>query len=577
MVKNRVVSDHLLHVLHAEQRASHCISDQAIIFIAKKCVLPRAQVEAVTEFYSFFSRQPRGRFDVFFSNCTSCGDAALMQQLCDRLNIQAGETRNDGVVSVTETSCIGMCDHGVSVLINDQPIHSLDQARIEAMALLIDAETPLNQWPSSWRSVHSHVCRSDLLLATPLPTGAALKTMVAESADETLEKIRYADLRGRGGAGFTTVKKWRFCREANDDTHYVICNADEGEPGTFKDRLLLSDHADAVFEGMTICARMIDAAEGFLYLRGEYRYLLPSLEACLAKRRRDGLLGTAILGVQGFDFEIHIVVGAGAYICGEESALIESLEEKCGIPRIRPPFPVTSGYLGKPTVVNNVETLVAAAAIVLHGERWFRGVGTWQSRGTKVLSVSGDCARSGIYEYPFGVTIADILHDCGASHTQAVQIGGPAGALLDASHFNHHIAFEDIPTGGSLMIYDDSRDLLHIIRNFSHFFAHESCGFCTPCRVGTTLLKKGMDKLCSGHSTVHDMDELQSIASLVAKRSHCGLGMTAPNPIIDGLKNFPQLFKQKLSDKTMEPAFDLDASLQEARALTQRDDAEAHL
>ncbi|MBN4076647.1 NAD(P)H-dependent oxidoreductase subunit E [Mariprofundus ferrooxydans] len=570
-------SEHLLHLLHTHQRQRHFISDQAIIDIASQLKLPRAQIEAVTEFYSFFSRKPRGKFDILFSNCTSCGDLTLMQELCDKLSIKACETRCDGQVSLTDISCIGMCDHGASALVNDRPLHSLDSKRITQMAALIEADTPLDAWPAEWFEIDDHVQRTDLLLSTPFEAGSALQILAQESIDATLEKIRYADLRGRGGAGFSTAKKWKFCRESEGETRYVICNADEGEPGTFKDRLLLTRHADSVFEGMVICARIINAKQGYIYLRGEYRYLLDSLETALSARRKAGLLGNAIVGLEGFDFDIAIVLGAGAYICGEESALIESLEEKPGIPRIRPPFPVTSGYLGKPTVVNNVETLAAAAAIVLHGGHWFRGAGTWQSRGSKILSISGDCARPGIYEYPFGVTIHDILNDCGAEHTQAVQVGGPSGRLVDASHFEHRIAFEDLATGGSLMIFDDSRDLLQVIRNFTHFFAHESCGFCTPCRVGTMLLKNGMDKVCSGHATAHDLDELKSTAALVSRRSHCGLGITAPNPIRDGLKNFPQLFEQRLLHQKMEPEFDLDAALEEARQIAQRDDAEAHL
>ena len=570
-------SEHLLHALHAHQQQHRFVSDQAICDIASRLNLPRAQVEAVTEFYSFFHRTPRGRFDILFSTCSSCGDLSLKQMLCEKLGINAGETRGDGLVSIGEASCIGMCDHGASMLINGLPLHSLDGERIGKIAELIEAETALEAWPAEWFKIDDHIQRADLLLKEPFESGAALRAVEAEGADAALEKIRFSDLRGRGGAGFSTAQKWQFCREAEGDSRYVICNADEGEPGTFKDRVLLTSYADAVFEGMALCARIINAKQGYIYLRGEYRYLLESLETALATRRQAGLLGSSILGIEGFDFDIAIVVGAGAYICGEESALIESLEEKCGNPRIRPPFPVTSGYMGKPTVVNNVETLAAAAGIVIHGERWFRGAGTWQSRGTKILSVSGDCAKPGIYEYPFGITIQDILNQCGAENTQAVQIGGPSGSLIGPSKFNHHIAFEDLATGGSFMIFDNSRDLLEIIHNFTNFFAHESCGFCTPCRVGTTLLKNGMDKVCSGHGTAHDLDELKATAALVSRRSHCGLGVTAPNPIRDGLKHFLELFEARLLHQEMEPEFNLDASLEEARQLTNRDDAEAHL
>jgi [NiFe] hydrogenase diaphorase moiety large subunit len=301
------------------------------------------------------------------------------------------------------------------------------------------------------------------------------------------------------------------------------------------------------------------------------------LQARLAHRRESGLLGHNILGRPGFDFDIEIIVGAGAYICGEESALIESLEGKRGIPRIRPPFPVTHGYLGQPTVVNNVETFVAAAHIASRGSAWFRDVGTEKSAGSKILSVSGDCAYPGIYEYPFGVSIRQVLDDCGAEDVQAVQIGGPAGTMIDSTNFHRRLSFEDLSTGGSFMVFDQSRDILAVIRNFAHFFVHESCGFCTPCRVGTTLLRDGVDKIAGGHGTRYDLDEMQRMATLVRRRSHCGLGQTAANPILDGLQRFPQTFERRLVSGGFEPHFDLDAALEEARNITHRDDAAAHL
>jgi len=570
-------SKHLLHLLYAYQQEHRFISDDVMMTIAETLELPRAQVESVVEFYSFFSRTPRGAFDILFSNCTSCGDLSLMEQLCSLLHVEQGMTREDMRVSIATTSCIGMCDHGVSALVNGRPVTGIDAQRIKAVAKLVEASEPIEAWPVEWFAIDDHVRSAGLLLTEAFESGSALKMVTAEGIDDALEKIKHSELRGRGGAGFNTAQKWQFCRDAEGESRYVICNADEGEPGTFKDRVLLTSHADEVFEGMALCGRIIGAGQGYLYLRGEYRYLLPHLQDVLERRRTAGLLGRSILGAKDFDFDIAIVVGAGAYICGEESALIESLEERPGHPRIRPPFPVTHGYLGKPTVVNNVETLAAAAMIVTHEDHWFRGVGTTQSHGSKLLSVSGDCARPGIYEYPFGITIRQLLEDCGAEDVQAVQVGGPAGRLVHPSDFDHQIAFEDVATGGSFMIYDRSRDLLKVIHNFSSFFTHESCGFCTPCRVGTTLLKNGMDKVCSGHATAHDLDEMKRTAALVSRRSHCGLGVTAPNAIVDGLKHFPELFEARLLHKEMEPEFDLDAALAEARAMSNRDDAEAHL
>ncbi len=580
-------SPRLLHVLHALQQQFLYISDEAAREVAAHLGVPLSQVEAVVEFYSFLHKTPRGRFDILFSNCTSCGHRAggadLMAVLARRLGVAAGSTRADGLVSIGETSCIGMCDHGAALLVNGMPIVRLDAAMIDRIAALVEAGTPLADWPAGWFRVDDNIRAGGLLLNDDLAAGDGLRAMLARGAADTLSEIIKSGLRGRGGAGFSTGMKWQFCREARGDTHYVVCNADEGEPGTFKDRILLRSHADAVFEGMTVCAAVIGAEQGFLYLRGEYRYLLPHLEAVLARRRKLGLLGGNILGHpefnidQAFDFDIEIVLGAGAYICGEESALIESLEGKRGVPRNRPPFPVTHGYLGQPTVVNNVETFAAAAHIALHGSAWFRAAGTEHSAGSKILSVSGDCEVPGIYEYPFGVTIQQVLKDCGAKKVHAVQIGGPSGALIGAAGFNRRLCFEDLPTGGSFMVFGQQRDLLAIIVNFAHFFAHESCGFCTPCRVGTTLLKNGLDKIAGGHGTQYDLDEMKRIGALVKRRSHCGLGQTAANPILDGMQRFPQLFEQRLVHRDFVPHFDLDGALEQARQITQRDDAEAHL
>jgi [NiFe] hydrogenase diaphorase moiety large subunit len=463
------------------------------------------------------------------------------------------------------------------LLVNGMPIVRLDVAMINRIAALVEGGTPLADWPAEWFHVDDNIRARGLLLNDVLAAGDSLRAMLARGATDTLSGIIQSGLRGRGGAGFSTGMKWQFCREAQGEEHFVVCNADEGEPGTFKDRMLLHGHADSLFEGMTACAFVINAQKGFLYLRGEYRYLLPHLQSVLKRRRELGLLGGSILGKNGFDFDIEIVVGAGAYICGEESALIESLEGKRGIPRIRPPFPVTHGYLGQPTVVNNVETFVAAAHIALHGSAWFRAEGIEHSAGSKILSVSGDCASPGIYEYAFGITIQQILEDCGAKDVQAVQIGGPAGTLINSTGFNRRLCFEDISTGGSFMVFDRSRDILAVIRNFAHFFAHESCGFCTPCRVGTTLLRNGLDKIAGGYGTQYDLDELQRMGMLVKSRSHCGLGQTAANPVLDGLQRFPSAFEQRLVNHDFTPHFNLDAALEEARQITHRDDAAAHL
>ena len=563
----------------AQDRHAH-VSDATINDITRTLGIPRGQVQGVVEFYAFLHRKPRGRYDVLLSDSITdhmLGKSELMDYACQRLGVSPGETRADGLVSLDNTSCTGMCDQGPAGLVNGYAITRLSRERIDAILPLIERSVPVEDWPTEFFDVRDNIHREDILLGSELSDGAALTEILDRGPDAILGEIFGSGLRGLGGAGFRTGVKWALCREAPSTERYVVCNADEGEPGTFKDRALLQSYPERLFEGMTLCARVVGARRGYLYLRGEYRYLLKPLESVLRRRREAGLLGKGILGVEGFDFDIDICLGAGAYVCGEESALIESLEGKRGVARVRPPFPATEGFKQRPTVVNNVETFVAAALIAVRGGDWFANIGTDQSKGSKLISVSGDCARPGIYEYPFGVSIRQVLEDCGAEDTQAVQVAGAAGRCLPQSEFERRIALEDVPTGGSFMVFNSKRDMLDVARNFVHFFAHESCGFCTPCRVGTSLMKQLMDKVYAGRGTGADLEEMRHIGKVMSKSSNCGLGVTAPNTVFDTLEWFPQAYERRLKSANFEPAFDLDEALAEAREITGRDDAEAHL
>jgi [NiFe] hydrogenase diaphorase moiety large subunit len=576
--------DTVLQHLIAQQQAFSYVPEAAISRLVAELGVTRAQMLAAIDFYAFLHRTPRGRFDIRISNNITdhmLGNAALMTQLCEALGVRPGEPRADGRVTVDLTSCTGMCDQGPAALVNGLALTRLDAGRIREIAALVEADRPLAHWPQAFFAVSNNVHRPGLLLADLEARNAGLAALFGQGGPAVLAEIERAGLRGRGGAGFTTALKWRFCREAANPDKVIVCNADEGEPGTFKDRVLLTAYADLVFEGMTLAAGVVGAKTGFLYLRGEYRYLLEHLEAVLARRRAQGLLGTAIGAGQGpgggFDFDIRIHLGAGAYICGEESALIESLEGKRGITRKRPPFPVTEGYLDRPTVVNNVETFLAAARVAEHGGYWFRSEGTDRSAGSKILSVSGDCARPGIYEVPFGTSVAEVLADCGAEQTQCVQVSGAAGVTLTPDEFQRVLAFEDLPTAGSFMVFDQRRDLLDMVQNFAGFFAHESCGFCTPCRVGGRLVLDLVNKVAAGAAGRHDLDELRDIAQVMRRASHCGLGHTAANHVLNTLDKFPHIYRDRLRRTDYTPSFDLDAALAEARALTHRDDAEAHV
>ncbi|MCX6550065.1 MAG: SLBB domain-containing protein [Acidobacteria bacterium] len=371
--------------------------------------------------------------------------------------------------------------------------------------------------------------------------GTGLAAALTKSRADIIGEVAASNLRGRGGAGFPTGTKWNLAaaaRVGEGHSKYVVCNADEGEPGTFKDRVLLLDYADLVFEGMTIAARAIGATKGILYLRGEYVYMRPHLDGVLERRRQAGLLGAAILGTAGFDFDIEIRMGAGAYVCGEETALIESLEGHRGEPRNRPPFPVDTGFLGQPTVVNNVETLASVAAILSKGAAWFKAIGTERSAGFKLFSVSGDCTDPGVYEFPLGITIAALLAKVGGSNAKAVQIGGASGQCVPASQFGRTIAFEDIATGGSIIVFGQGRDMLHVAKNFMEFFVEESCGQCTPCRAGNARLLDGIERLERGECSTTYLSELLALCETMQLASKCGLGQSSPNAFVSIVTHF---------------------------------------
>jgi [NiFe] hydrogenase diaphorase moiety large subunit len=370
-----------------------------------------------------------------------------------------------------------------------------------------------------------------------IKSGDGLAAALKKDRAGIIAEISGSGMKGRGGAGFPTGIKWNLAAAARDPEKKVVCNADEGEPGTFKDRVILASHPELVFEGMAIAGRAIGAREGVLYLRAEYAYLREGLESRLTEMRIAKLLGERILG-QDFSFDIHIHMGSGAYVCGEETALIESLEGQRGEPRNRPPFPVDTGFLGHPTVVNNVETLAWAACILAKGAAWFKKVGTDKSTGYKLFSVSGDCARPGVYEFPMGITVAALLEKVGGTGAKAVQVGGASGHCVPADEFSRALAFEDISTGGSIIVFGQQRDMLGVARNFMEFFDDESCGQCTPCRVGNLKLLEGIGLLENGRCSMSYLKELMALGETMQVASKCGLGQSSPNAFLSIVKHF---------------------------------------
>jgi [NiFe] hydrogenase diaphorase moiety large subunit len=571
----------LLDILIQVQTDSGFISQEAIQEIAKLLNISQVDVEQTVTFYHFFTRKPTGKYTVYLNNSVVANMmgrqqiAAAFEKEC---GIPFGGVTPDGLIGLYYTSCIGMSDQEPAALINGKVFTNLTPFAVREIVHEMKEGKPVEEMVTSSfgegqnrsdliRSVvRNNICRIGPVLQDDYETGTVLREQVSKhSSEEVIDIIKASNLRGRGGAGFPTGLKWEFCRKARGEEKYVICNADEGEPGTFKDRVILTERAGLLIEGMVIAGYCIGSSQGIIYLRYEYRYLGKYLNAVLEQARSNHILGKDAGGIKGFDFDIRIQFGAGAYVCGEESALIESVEGKRGEPRNRPPFPVENGYFHKPTVINNVETLCTIVRIIQHGSDWFKSLGTKESTGTKLLSISGDCRYPGVYEVEWGFTINDILSMAGAEIPQAVQVGGPSGALIAPFEFNRILCFSDLSTGGSVIIFGQSRQLLkEVVLNFTDFFIEESCGSCVPCRNIPLLLKHKLIKILNGHGVYQDIDEMLQWGK-VLKVNRCGLGQTAGNPILSSIRNFRHLYEEKIQkDKTFDTGFDLRAAVIES-------------
>jgi len=361
-----------------------------------------------------------------------------------------------------------------------------------------------------------------------------LEKAIKRPNDDIIKDILDSGLRGRGGAGFPTGMKWKIAMEQPGDEKYVICNADEGEPGTFKDREILTQVPRKVFAGMAICGKVIGAKKGYIYLRGEYRFMLPEL----LKEIEDYHAYAKELGI---DFTIEIRMGSGAYICGEESALFESMEGKRGEPRNKPPYPTVAGYLSKPTVINNVETFVNVLMICRIGPVQYKKLGTRDSRGSKVFSVSGDTPIAGIYELELGMPLEKFVEEFGDGDTKAVQVGGASGFCVPRKKFKDTIiGFEGVPTGGSMMIFNSSRSMYNVLHNYLDFFEEESCGQCTPCRVGCQQLRKGIEAVKRGDKPITYLEQLTKLSETMKITAKCGLGQSVANSFSSIVSNFKE-------------------------------------
>ncbi len=497
------------------------------------------EVEGVASFYSFFNTgDKQGKYVIRLCQTISCdlvGKTNVARQLENELQIKFGESTKDGRFTLEYTNCLGMCDQGPALMINDRLFAKVTPDRIPQIIHDCRKDFVKSDFP---KVVPSDVKKTGPILSHGVKPGDALRKALTMKRVEIISNLRESGLKGRGGAGFPTSTKWQLAGAAQSDQKFVVCNADEGEPGTFKDRFLLYEHTDILLDGMTTAAYVIKAQKGYIYLRGEYLYMKKFLEEALETRRKNNLLGENILANKDFNFDIEIRMGAGAYVCGEETALIESLEGNRGEPRNRPPFPVDTGFLGRPTVVNNVETFIAAALINEKGPKWFNEHGTDKSKGTKIFSISGDCKNQGIYELPYGITVREMLKEVGGENAKAVQVGGASGHCIPPKDFDRKIAYEDVGSGGSIIIFGPDTDILEVAKNFLEFFVEESCGQCTPCRNGNPKLLEGIEMLQNGRCSVSYLNELEKLGETMQISSKCGLGQSSPNAFLSIIKNF---------------------------------------
>jgi len=540
----------LMPILQRLQDKYLYLSDIIIQEVAHALDIHPVEVEGVASFYSFFrTKSPQGKYVIRLCQTISCdlaGKANVARQLENELGIKFGETTKDGMFTLEYTNCLGMCDQGPAMMINDRLFANVTPDKVSQ--IIADCRTDFlkSEFP---KVVPSDVKKEGPILTHGVAPQQSLKKALSLKRSEIISLIRASGLKGRGGAGFPTSVKWQLAAAAKSDKKYVVCNADEGEPGTFKDRYLLYNHTEIMLDGMTAAAYVVGAQKGYIYLRGEYLYMKKYLEEKLADRRKNKLLGKNILGKEGFDFDIEMRLGAGAYVCGEETALIESLEGNRGEPRNRPPFPVDTGFLKNPTIVNNVETFIDAALICAKGSDWFKEHGTEKSTGTKLFSISGDCQNPGIYELPYGITIRELLKEVGGEDVKAVQVGGAGGNCIPAQDFDREISYEDVPSGGSIIVFGPDTDMLAVAQNFMEFFKEESCGQCTPCREGNPKLLEGIEMLAKGRCSYSYLKELMKLGETMQIASKCGLGQSSPNAFLSIMKNFQSEILGRVPEK----------------------------
>ncbi|NPV69126.1 MAG: NADH-quinone oxidoreductase subunit NuoF [Firmicutes bacterium] len=515
------------------------------------------------------------------TNCALKAPAAILKAF----GLWLKECELEKEVKVVETGCFGLCEQGPTVVVYPEGtfytrVRPEDVAEIVQSHLLKGrvVERLVYRAPEKAKPVQTfsdvdyfrkqvRVVLRNCGLIDPdsieeyIARGGyrGLGKALGMKAAEVIDEVKRSGLRGRGGAGFPTGKKWEFAAASSGSPKYIVCNADEGEPGTFKDRLILEGDPHGIIEGMAIAGYAVGSSQGFIYIRGEYTLSIERLERAIKQAREMGLLGKNILGA-GFDFDIEIRTGAGAYVCGEETALFESLEGGRGEPRVKPPYPTDKGLWASPTVINNVETLANVPVIIDRGWEWFRGIGTPSTPGTKVFTLCGDIVNGGLIEVPMGMTLREVIYDIGGGIPKGrtfkmAQTGGTSGGCLPPSMLDIPMDYDKLAAvgtalgSGALLIIDDTHCIVDVAKSFARFFVHESCGKCVPCREGTTQLYNAVDRITKGEATGKDIDLIESLAQVMYKAPLCPLGQTAPLPIMSTLKYYRDEYDAHINEK----------------------------
>ena len=551
------------------------LSDEMLEEIATRVGLNLIEVTETLAYYSMLRRKPEGRYHIQVCTNISCmlrGGNELYQHVQKRLGIGNKEVSPTGTFSLEEVECIGACTGAPAIQVNYDYHENLDPGKIDAIFEQLEQGKRPKPVSVISGAIHERHPAEVVVISRRfgIPNSnkievylkhdgyqALEKALKQMTPDQIIDEVKKSNLRGRGGAGFPAGMKWSFVpKETGGKPKYIIANGDESEPGTSKDRPLMEMDPHQLIEGMIIAGRAVGAVRGYIYIRGEYRYVIDIVEAAIVEAYAKGYLGKNILG-SGFDFDLVAHTGAGAYECGEESALMESLEGKRGYPRIRPPFPAVVGLYGCPTVINNVETLSSVPAVILRGAEWYAGLGTPKNGGTRLYAVSGHVNRPGIYELPMGFNMKRMIEEVaggvpGGKKIKAVVPGGSSCPLLTGDEIDIAMDFDSVAKAGSMLgsggtvVLDEDTCMVDFARRIMHFYAHESCGWCIPCREGTAWLKKMLDRFHDGGGRAEDIPLIDELSKNMLGRTFCPLGDAAAMPTISIVKKWRNEFEDHL-------------------------------